>query len=107
MGKYQDIEAREFSLAPEDERNRYVLVDVRTDEEYRDGHIPNALHIPHDQMETRYQELERFKEQKILLICRSGRRSVMAAHVLADAGFQHLYNLKGGMLEWTGPVEKE
>ncbi len=107
MGNYQDIEARELSHCPEDTRNRYVLVDVRTDEEFRDGHIPNALHIPLDQLEERYQELERYKEQKILLVCRSGRRSALAAEFLAGAGFQHLYNLKGGMLEWTGPVKSE
>lgn len=105
MEKYQDIEAREFSKMSETERNHYVLVDVRTDEEYQEGHIPGAIHIPHDQMEDRYHELTPYKEQNILLICRSGRRSVIAANVLSKEGFHRLFNLKGGMLEWTGPVE--
>jgi rhodanese-related sulfurtransferase len=104
---YQDIEAKELSKASEEERNQYVLVDVRTDEEYEEGHIPNAIHIPHDQMESRYMELTPYKDQKILLICRSGRRSVMAAQVLSKEGFGELYNLKGGMLEWTGPVHNQ
>jgi rhodanese-related sulfurtransferase len=107
MTTYQDIEARALSQANETERNQYVLVDVRTDEEYKEGHIPGAIHIPHDQMEERYTELEPHKEKKILLICRSGRRSVMAAQVLSAKGFSHLFNLKGGMLEWTGPITKE
>ncbi|MDA8353812.1 MAG: rhodanese-like domain-containing protein [Firmicutes bacterium] len=104
--RYKDIEAHKLSEADENERNRYVLVDVRRDEEYEAGHIPGARHIPHDQMESRAGELEPYKDQDILLICRSGRRSVFAANVLADRGFQRLYNLKGGMLEWTGPMEK-
>jgi phage shock protein E len=106
MGKYQDIEASQLSQAPE-EVKQYVCVDVRTDEEYQEGHIPGAIHIPHDQMETRHTELAPYKGQKILLICRSGRRSVFAANVLADHGFANLYNLKGGMLEWTGPQTNE
>nr|WP_220185921.1 rhodanese-like domain-containing protein [Paenactinomyces guangxiensis] len=96
-----------MSRTADKELNRYILVDVRTDEEFREGHIPNAIHIPHDQMEERFAELNPYKEQNILLICRSGRRSVMAAHVLSKEGFSHLYNLKGGMLEWTGPVTSE
>ncbi|SMO48485.1 rhodanese-like domain-containing protein [Melghirimyces algeriensis] len=102
---YTDVEAQELSQSSETEWNQYVLVDVRTEEEYQEGHIPNAHHIALDQIEQRMGELEPYKDQKILLICRSGRRSVMAAHLLSDAGFQQLYNLKGGMLEWTGPIE--
>ncbi|AUS09366.1 rhodanese-like domain-containing protein [Laceyella sacchari] len=106
MGQYKDIEASRLSEAA-DELQQYVLVDVRTDEEYQEGHIPGAIHIPHDQMEARHEELAPHKGQKILLICRSGRRSVLAAQVLATRGYTELYNLKGGMLEWTGPQTKE
>lgn len=107
MGKrYTDVDAGELSQAGEAERLRYVPVDVRTAEEYEEGHLPGARHIPYDEMEERAGELEEFKDQKILLICRSGRRSVIAAHVLSAKGFQQLFNLKGGMLEWTGPTEK-
>jgi len=107
MKNYQDLEASQWSQVFEQERERYVLVDVRTDEEYREGHIPGAIHIPHDQVEQRLDELKPMREQQLLLICRSGRRSVMAAEVLSNHGFNQLYNLKGGMLEWTGPVTKE
>lgn len=107
MEHYKDIEAGEFSQVDESGRKKYVLVDVRTSEEYEEGHIPGAIHIPHDEMEERFAELNPHKDEKILLICRSGRRSVIAAHVLHSKGFSQLYNLKGGMLEWTGPVTKE
>jgi rhodanese-related sulfurtransferase len=104
---YQDVEAREMSDVFAQARDQYVWVDVRTDEEYQAGHIPNTLHIPHDQMESRYMELISYQQRKILLVCRSGGRSVIAAHVLSQQGFIKLYNLKGGMLEWTGPVHTQ
>jgi len=105
VSKYQDVEAKELGKAFDPKQ--YVVVDVRTDEEYREGHIPGAKHIPYDEMENRFHELENVKEKPILLVCRSGRRSVIAANVLSEKGFNHLFNLKGGMLEWNGPVSKE
>ncbi|SFX27350.1 Rhodanese-related sulfurtransferase [Thermoactinomyces sp. DSM 45891] len=102
---YQHIEASEVSDRYQEEKGRYVWVDVRTKEEYEEGHIPESLHIPLDQLEQRQAELTDFKDQNILLICRSGVRSVYAAEVLADHGYPHLFNLKGGMLGWMGPVE--
>jgi phage shock protein E len=104
---YQDIAAEELSQTFAREKERFVVVDVRTDEEFQSGHIPGAIHIPHDEMEERAHELESVKDRNILLVCRSGRRSVIAAHVLADKGFRRLFNLEGGMLEWTGPVTTE
>ncbi|MFD1397111.1 rhodanese-like domain-containing protein [Kroppenstedtia eburnea] len=107
MGKrYTDVDAGELSQAGEAERLRYVPVDVRTAEEYEEGHLPGARHIPYDEMEERIGELEDVKDREILLICRSGRRSVIAANILSMYGFLRLFNLKGGMLEWTGPTEK-
>lgn len=103
---YQDVKASEWSGRPQAERDQYLHVDVRTDEEYNSGHIPGAIHIPHDQMEERYRELIENKDEPILLICRSGKRSVYAAEVLYEKGFRKLYNLEGGMLEWTGQLEK-
>lgn len=102
---YQDIAADEFSKQPKAIRDQYYLVDVRTKQEYKEGHIPGAIHIPHDQMEERYRELANQQNKKILLICRSGKRSVLAAEVLHAKGFKQLYNLAGGMLKWTGEVE--
>lgn len=106
MSKYQQIEAKEWGLKFEEEKNQFVLIDVRTDEEFQEGHIPGAIHIPVDQLTARLDELNPMKEEKLLFICRSGKRSEKAAQILAEHGFKHLYNLKGGMLQWTGPVEK-
>jgi phage shock protein E len=102
---YTDVEAEKLSQTYDQEKDKYLFVDVRTDEEYEAGHIPGAIHIPHDQMEERAGELVPHKDRDLLLVCRSGRRSVFAAKVLSEKGFKRLFNLKGGMLEWTGPTE--
>lgn len=103
---YQEIEAGTLGKKYEEIKEKYLFVDVRTPEEYQEGHIPNAkINIPHDQLESRLEELEGYENQPILLICRSGVRSLIAADFLAKKGFSKLYNLKGGMLEWTGPIE--
>ncbi|PTM59246.1 rhodanese-like domain-containing protein [Desmospora activa] len=103
---YTDVKAVEISERYENEKANYVWVDVRTEEEYEAGHVPGSIHIPFDELDDRGVELERFREQALMLVCRSGRRSVVAAHTLHGQGFSRLYNLKGGMLEWSGPVEK-
>lgn len=103
MEKYKDIAPQD--ILSEEERRCYVLVDVRTEEEFNEGHIPSSMHIPLDQLESRFAELDESRENKVLLICRSGARSVMAAEFLFDQGFSHVFNLAGGLLEWMGPVE--
>ncbi|WP_018130803.1 rhodanese-like domain-containing protein [Effusibacillus pohliae] len=79
-----------------------VILDVRQPEEYRDGHVPGAVLIPLGELEGRLAELD--KEKPYLVICRSGRRSVMACQLLRQHGFDKLFNLQGGMLGWTGQV---
>lgn len=103
---FENIEAKTLGEEYQKRKDDFVYVDVRTKEEYDKGHIPAAnIHIPHEEIEERYQELVAFRDKPILLICRSGVRSEIAAKILAEKGFTRLYNLKGGMLEWTGPIE--
>lgn len=73
-----------------------TLVDVRTPEEFAEGHAPNAINIPLDQVPQRIKE---FKEMKkpIIAYCRSGNRSGMATSLLKQSGIQEVYN--GGALE--------
>jgi rhodanese-related sulfurtransferase len=101
-----DVQANELGKQFAQKKEQYVWVDVRTPEEYAEGHIPGAILIPHDEMEQRYEELSPYKNKPILLICRSGKRSEFAAGVLSKKGFSSLYNLKGGMQEWTGPITR-
>ncbi len=77
-----------------------LLIDVRSEEEYAQGHIPQARNIPLDRLGDRLEELAPYQEKRIALICRSDRRSHNAAQRLARAGFAHVRVVSGGMEEW-------
>lgn len=81
-------------------REDAVLVDVRDQAEYAKGHVPNARHIPLADLERRSSELEKFKDRPIILCCASGNRSNAAVATLKKAGFEKLFQLRGGLLEW-------
>lgn len=75
-----------------------VLLDVRTPEEYRGGHIAKAVNVPLNKID-RYQG----KEKEIYVICQSGMRSKQAARVLKQKGYE-VTNVQGGMNRWNGPT---
>jgi phage shock protein E len=72
-----------------------LFVDVRTRAEYDAGHVKGARHIPHTEVARRWKELKRHRDQRILLYCRSGRRSGIAARVLREQGFEKAENAGG------------
>lgn len=79
------------------------VVDVRTKEEYESGHIPGAILIPNETIsENLPQELPDLKE-KIVVYCRSGRRSDEAAKKLADLGYENIFDM-GGLNDWPYEV---
>lgn len=69
-----------------------LVLDVRTPAEFAQGHVPNALNIPFDQLAARVEELPA-KDRPIVLYCRSGRRSAIAARTLRDRGFSNLVDV--------------
>jgi phage shock protein E len=75
-----------------------VLLDVRSESEYRDAHIDGALNVPYDQVAQRTAEIGP-KERPVVLYCRSGRRSAIAGKTLIDAGFTNVYDL-GSKSDW-------
>lgn len=75
-----------------------VLIDVREPDEWQQGHVPGATHIPLAQLSARLAGLPR--DRDILLVCRSGNRSGVAQDLLARAGFERAINVQGGMLAW-------
>lgn len=86
-----------------------VLLDVREEGEYKLGHILNSTLIPLGQLNGRVNELERYKERPIVVICRSGNRSGSACMTLGKHGFAQTYNLAGGITAWQKanlPVKK-
>jgi|SRR5712671_2597810 len=78
-----------------------VILDVRTPEEFAQGHVPGAKNIPHDQLPNRIAEIMGDKDKDIVLYCRSGRRAGLAAETLQANGFHKLLHLEGDMLQWT------
>lgn len=82
-------------------RDDAVVLDVREDSEYQDGHIINAVHIPLSQLGDKTAELEKkYKDRPVIAACRSGHRSGQACSMLKKAGFENIYNLSGGVMGW-------
>jgi phage shock protein E len=87
----------------------FVILDVRTPEEFAQGHVPGAINISHDRLADRLGELVGAKNRDVVLYCRSGKRAGMAAETLKTQGFGKLLHLEGDMQKWTEanrPIEK-
>lgn len=87
-----------------DTESGYVILDVRTVEEYESGHIPNAILLPYDEIPERAESVLKDKTQKILVYCRSGNRSKTGSSYLVDLGYTNVYEF-GGINTW--PYEEE
>ena len=74
------------------------VLDVRSPEEFREGHVPGAVNVPYDQIAARIAEVP--KDKDVVLYCRSGRRAGIAADVLAANGYTRLSHLEGDMPAW-------
>jgi rhodanese-related sulfurtransferase len=74
-----------------------VMVDARTDKDFRDGHIVNALHVVPENAVSR---LGKYRDRPLIIYCRSGQQSARLAGDLVRQGFEKVYNLKGGILAW-------
>lgn len=83
----------------------YVLLDVREQSEYAEGHIPGAICIPQGLVEDQAPEILTDREQMIYVYCRSGNRSKTAAQKLCNLGYTNITEI-GGILDWTGETEK-
>lgn len=78
-----------------------VVLDVRTPEEYAEGHVAGARNIPHTEIAARLAELDDARERDVVVYCRSGRRTAIAIEALRKAGFTRLYHLDGDWLRWS------
>ena len=101
---YVNITAEEAKKIMDTEEG-YVILDVREQDEYDAGHIPGAILIPYTQIEAKANEMLTDKDQLILVYCRSGRRSKIAAEALAELGYTNIKEF-GGILDWPYEVEK-
>jgi len=76
------------------------ILDVRTPQEYREGHLENAALIPVQELQGRLAELAKFKNENILIYCATGNRSTVASKILIDSGFKRIFNMRHGIQEW-------
>ena len=86
-----------------------VVIDVRTAAEFAAGHVPGARNAPHDLLQSGIVSLEELRGKQVVLYCRSGRRTQLAADVLHKAGFKRLAHLEGDFLAWESegrPIER-
>jgi len=86
-----------------------LLLDVRETAEYEGGRLPNAMHVPLSQIESRAAELGKHVARPVIAYCELGNRSRMAGGALAKAGFAEIYHLNGGIRAWRDaglPIEK-
>ena len=100
---YMNITAEE-AKAIMDSQDGYVILDVRTQEEYDQGHIPGAILIPDYEISAKAEAVLTDKNQLILVYCRSGRRSKLAAEALVKLGYINIREF-GGIIDW--PYETE
>ena len=84
-------------------KENFVLLDVRTQEEYNAGYIAGALLLPYDEINAKATIVLPDKEKEIVLYCRSGRRSAIAKKSLLDLGYQKVVDF-GGVKRWEGEL---
>ncbi len=88
-----------------DSGEELVILDVREQDEFDEGHIPGAILIPYTEIENKAEEMLPDKDKQILVYCRSGRRSKIAAESLAKLGYTNIKEF-GGIIDWPYEVEK-
>ncbi|MBQ2780494.1 MAG: rhodanese-like domain-containing protein [Clostridia bacterium] len=99
---YTQITATEAKALMDSEED-FIILDVRTDAEYAEGHIADAVLIPHEEITAKAEEVLLDKDQLILVYCRSGRRSKIAAEALVALGYTNVKEF-GGIIDWPYEV---
>ena len=100
---YMNITAQEAKQIMDTEKG-YIILDTRAQYEYDESHIPGAIVIPHDEIEEKAEQMLPDKNQLILVYCRSGRRSKIAAETLVKLGYTNIKEF-GGIINWPYEVE--
>ena len=102
--QYEQISA-EKARELMDTENDYIILDARTEDEFDEGHIDGAILIPEYEVATRAEKELPDKDQLILVYCRSGRRSKIAAQALVDIGYTNVKEF-GGIIDWPYEIVK-
>ncbi|WP_346796999.1 rhodanese-like domain-containing protein [Halomonas sp. Bachu 37] len=81
-------------------REDAVIVDIREAKEFKTGHIAGARNIPQSNLDSRMNELDKYKTHPVIIVCKHGQSAGAAQAKLAKAGFERVQKLKGGMAQW-------
>ena len=101
---YQQITAADAKKIM-DSGEEHIILDTREQDEFDEGHIPNAILIPYTEIENKAEEILPDKDAQILVYCRSGRRSKIASESLAQLGYTNIKEF-GGIIDWPYEVGK-
>ena len=110
FGKVPEISPGKLETMRKEGSARPQIVDVRTNAEWRSGHITGAIHVPITELGARLASLQLDRTRPIVAICRAAHRSIPAVRLLRQHGFRNACQLQGGMLAWRQaglPVEGE
>lgn len=89
-----------------DTKSDFIILDVRTEEEFAEGHIENAILIPDYEITSKAEEILKDKNQLILVYCRSGNRSKVASQALVELGYTNVKEF-GGIIDWEYGIVKD
>ena len=101
---YEQITAEEAKKIM-DSVEEHIILDTREQDEFDEGHIPGAILIPYTEIENKAEAMLPDKDKLILVYCRSGRRSKIAAESLSKLGYTNIKEF-GGIIDWTYEIEK-
>jgi len=101
---YEQITAEEAKKIM-DSGEEHIILDTREQDEFDEGHIPGAILIPYTEIENKAEAMLHDKDKLILVYCRSGRRSKIAAESLSKLGYTNVKEF-GGIIDWTYEIEK-
>lgn len=108
LSKDQDIKNVTTEEAHEliDSMKNLVIFDVRTQSEYNDGHIKGAISVPDSELDLNIDQIMKFRDNPVLVYCRTGRRSKDAIDILSKYGFKNVYHMYQGIAAWKYDLEK-
>ena len=100
LAEVELIDASILKKRIENPEKSLILLDVRTVKEYQSGHIKDSINIPHDQLILNVNVLDQYRNQPIVVFCRSGRRAQLVIDTLIENKFDHIVDLEGDILAW-------
>jgi sulfur-carrier protein adenylyltransferase/sulfurtransferase len=99
-GEIDEVDSTQALDSLRDSERGCVIVDVREREEWDEGHLPGAVHVPRGHLESRIERAAPDKSRPVLVYCASGNRSAFAAKTLEELGYDHVVSLAGGFTDW-------